>query len=106
MDYEQESSLELNCHSNITPRRQASYSRAAVWFLGTSLRSTEQHLHAESTTTEGAPVAEGLPGKANAIGDSRKNDRDTGTLTTGNSLLVHGFRVVNSRQNLDANQSN
>ena len=43
-DYEQESSLELNCHSNIATRRQAFKTSAAVWFVGTSLRSTEQHL--------------------------------------------------------------
>ena len=49
----------------------------------------------ESTTTEGAPVAEGLPEKTNAIGDSRKNDRDRSTLTTGNSL-----RVPNSRRSI------
>jgi len=60
----------------------------------------------ESTTIEGAPVAEGLPEKANSIQDSRKNDRDGNTLTTGHSLHVHGFEVVDSRDNLDVNQSN
>ena len=61
----------------------------------------------ESTTTEGAPVAEGLLEETNGIGDSReKNDRDRSTLITGNNLRVHSFRVVDSRQNLDANQSN
>jgi len=57
----------------------------------------------ESTTTEGAPVERGL---ANAIGDSRENDRDGNTLITCNSLRVHSFQVVESRQNLAANQSN
>jgi len=46
-----------------------------------------------STTTEGAPAAEGLPEETNAIGDSEKNDRDRSTLTTGNSL-----RVLSSRR--------
>ena len=36
----------------------------------------------------------------------KKNDRDRNTLTTGNSSRVHSLQVVNSRQNLDANQSN
>ena len=38
--------------------------------------------------------------------ETQKNDRDRNTLTTGNSLHVHSSRVVDSRQNLDANQSN
>ena len=60
----------------------------------------------ESIATEGVPVAEGLQEETNGIGDSRKNDRDRSTLITSNSLSVHSSRVVNSRQNLDANQSN
>ena len=60
----------------------------------------------ETNTKEGAPVAEGLPEETNGIGDSRKNDRDRSTFITGNSLRVHSSRVVDSRQNLDANQSN
>ena len=43
----------------------------------------------KSTTWQGAPVAEGLPEETNAIGDSRKNDKDRNTLLTGNSLRVH-----------------
>jgi len=39
----------------------------------------------ESTTIEGASVAESLPGKANGIGDSRTNDRDGNMLIAGNS---------------------
>ena len=41
-----------------------------------------------------------------ALETPEKNDRDTCTLITGNSLSVHISRVVDSRQNLDANQSN
>ena len=33
-----------------------------------------------------------IPEEANAIGDSRKNDRDRITLITGNSLRVHGSK--------------
>ena len=44
----------------------------------------------ESTTTEEAPMAEGLPEEANGIG---KNDRDRSTLTSGNSLRVHSFQA-------------
>ena len=66
-----------------------------VW--ATAYASTDM----ESTTTEGASVAEGLP-KANR----RKNDRDRSTLLTGNGSRVYRFLVVDSRQNLDANQSN
>ena len=71
--------------------------------------STEQYL--ESTPTEGVPVAEGLPEETNGIGDSKKknkkkNDRDRGTLTTANSLRVLSFQAIDSRQNLEANQSN
>ena len=45
-----------------------------------------------STTTKGAQVAEGLPEETNGIGDSKKNDRDRITLSTGNSLRVHRYR--------------
>ena len=78
------------------------YSQAA-WGLGTSL-----HVYRTAfATTEGAPVAEGLPEEANGIEDSReRNDRDRSTLTAGNSLRVHSFQAVESRQNLDSNQSN
>ena len=34
------------------------------------------------------PAAEDLPEEVNAIGDSRKNDRDRNTFITGNSLRV------------------
>ena len=53
--------------------------------------SGHQPTFMESTTTEGAPVAEGprLPEEANAIDDTRKNDRDRSTLNSGNRLRVH-----------------
>ena len=66
----------------------------------------------ESTTTEGTPVAESLPGEANhsiygltALKTQERNDRDRNTLNTGNSLRVHTLQAVDPRQNLDANQS-
>jgi len=44
------------------------------------------------TTTQGAPVAEGVPEENNnAI---TKNDRDRITPITGNRLLVHRFQAV------------
>ena len=49
----------------------------------------------DSNRTEGEPVAEGLPEAANAIGDSRQNDRDGSTLTTANSS-----RVISSRRSI------
>jgi len=48
----------------------------------------------ESTTAEEAPVAEGVPEKANAIRGSRKNDRDRNTLITGNSLRVQSLQAA------------
>ena len=42
----------------------------------------------ESTTKEGAPVAEGPVEETNGIGDSRQNDRDRNTFLPGNSLRV------------------
>jgi len=59
--------------------------------------STTDSIYMESTTTEGAPVAEGLSEETNAIEDSRKNDRDRNMLITGNGLRVHSFWVVHSR---------
>ena len=57
--------------------------------LDTSLRVyAEQHLYGVNYN-RGAPVAEGLPEEANAIGDFGENDRDRSTLTTGKSLRVH-----------------
>ena len=41
-----------------------------------------------------------------AMETQQENDRDRSTLSTGISSRVHSFRVVDSRQNLDANQSN
>ena len=48
-------------------------------------------------TIEEAPVAHNLPGKANGNGDSRKNDRDGNTLTTGRRIRVLSFQAVDSR---------
>jgi len=61
--------------------------------------STEQLNYNRGSTS-------GLPEETNGTGDSRKNDRDRSTLSTGSSLRVHSSRVIDSRQNLDANQSN
>jgi len=78
-----------------TPRLQNIITLA--WFLVPAYTSTEQRWHGLKNTTEGEPVAEGLPEAANvnAIGDSRQNDRDGSTLTTASSL-----RVISSRRSI------
>ena len=59
-----------NCHSNVascqTPNLQ---NFQAAWHQPTCPPNS---ICIESTTREGAPVAEGLPEKTNGIGDSRK----------------------------------
>ena len=78
------------------------YSQAA-WYLGTGLRVYRTAF----AWSRGSVSGEDLPVETNGIGDSRKKfDRDRITLITGNSSRVPSSRVVDSRQNLDANQSN
>jgi len=60
-----------------------------------------------STTIEGLPEKAGptaLEAQDKKKKAKRKRQRDT--LITGTILRVHGSQVVNSRQNLDVNQSN
>ena len=105
-------SLELNCHGIILvvkmPCLQNLFpSRRGVW-APVSYVSPEQRFYGVNYNTEGAPVAKGLPEE---LGHRhwrlrQKNDGDRNTLTTGISLRVHNFQAVESRQNLDANQSN
>ena len=65
--------------------------------------SSEQHLHG----VEGAPVARTYRWRPTALETQEKKiDGDRITLITGNSSRVPSSRVVDSRQNLDANQSN
>ena len=52
-----------------------------------------------------SPMALAYQGRPTAW-RSKKNHRDGSTLMTGNSTHVHVFQAVDSRQNLDANQSN
>jgi len=99
-DYEQRWSFKLNCHSNI----RLPDAKASLFSSGVVPACLPNSICMEST--EGAPVAEGLPEETNGNGNSRKNDRDRSTFITGNSLRVHSSRVVDSRQNLEANQSN
>jgi len=63
--------------------------------------SGHQPTFMESTTTEGAPVTEGLPEEANAIENSRKNDRDRtrSTLATAYACTFQfpaklGFQLI------------
>ena len=100
-DCEQRWSFKLKCHSNI----RLPDAKTSLFPSGVVPACLPKSICMESTTIEGAPVAEGLPEETN-IGDSRKNDRDRSTFITGNSLRVHSSRVVDSRQNLDAIQSN
>ena len=75
----------------------------AAWYLGTGLRVYRTTF----AWSRGSASGEDLPVETNGIGDSRKKfDRDRITLITGNSSRVPSSRVVDSRQNLDANQSN
>jgi len=82
------------------PKRRGAWTPAYV--------STEQQLHGVNYN-RGSASGRGLRATG---GDQqhwrlkKKNDRDRNTLTTGNSLRVHRSRVVHSRQNLEANQSN
>jgi len=78
-------SQHYNPCQNLAPRRRA-FKTYSLW-RGFSFQPTRRpnSVDMDSNTTEGEPVAEGLPEAANAIGDSRQNDRDGSTLTTANS---------------------
>ena len=67
--------------------------------------STKQYLHGVNYSTRSAS-GRGLTRAGHRHWRLKKNDRDRNTLNTGNCLRVHSSRVVDSRQNLDANQSN
>ena len=84
----------------VAPRRQdfKLYFQAA-WRLGTSLRVYRRNYNRGSASSLG-PTGRHWRLK------KKKKDRDRNTLNTANSLRVHSFPVVDSRQNLGANQSN
>ena len=65
--------------------------------------STEQHLHGDNYNRGSAS---GRGPRPTALKTQEKNDRERNMLITGKSLRVHNSRVVDSRQNLDVNQSN
>ena len=96
------SSSTVRACQNFTHRRQAfkTYSQAVTAYV-----SIEQHLHGVNYNT-GSAGGRGLTGTGHRHWRLKKNDRDRNTLNTGNCLRVHSSRVVDSRQNLDANQSN
>ena len=71
-------------HRSQTPALKTSIFPSGV-VLGHQPTCLPNSICMQSTTTEGVPVAEGLPEETNGNGDSRKNDRDRITLTTGNS---------------------
>ena len=88
-------SQHYNPCQNLVPRCRA-FKTYSLW-RGFSFQPTRRpnSVDMDSNTTEGEPVAEGLPEAANAIGDSRQNDRDGSTLTTANSS-----RVISSRRSI------
>ena len=105
-DYEQKWSLKLNCHSNIAPRHQS---------FKTSIFPSDvvlgHHLCIYRTAWSQKRQRERqwqrtYRRRPKALETQEKNDRDRITLITSNSLRVHSSQVVDSRQNLDANQSN
>ena len=61
--------------------------REALFLKGLRVWTVYASTDKKSVTTlmEGVPVAEGLPEEVDAIANSRKNDRDRSTLTTGYS---------------------
>jgi len=67
--YEKKWSLKLNCHllPDAKPSKLQYPKRRGTW--------APNSICMESTTTEGAPVAEGLPEETNGIGNSRKKKR-------------------------------
>jgi len=79
-----------------TPKRRSAWPPAYV--------STEQQLHVFNYN-RGSASGRGPTGGGRHW-RLQKNDRDRITFTTDNGLRVHSFRVVDSRQSLDANQSN
>jgi len=79
-----------------TPKRRSAWAPAYV--------STEQQLHVVNYN-RGSASGRGPTGGGRHW-RLQKNDRDRITFTTDNGLRVHSFRVVDSRQSLDANQSN
>ena len=84
------------------PRRQAFETYSALSGVVSGHQPTFLPIMV-STTTETAP---GAKARSTALEAKEKNDRDRSTLNTGNSLRVHSLQATDSRQNLDANQSN
>jgi len=88
------------------PRRQAFKifpKRPRVWH---GRQPTEQHLSGINYHRGSASGRGSTGGGQRHWRLNNKNDRDRNTLITRNSLRVHSFQVVDSRQNMDANQSN
>ena len=75
----------------------------AAWCLDSRLRVYEQH--SESGTTEEAPVSEGLSKETAALETQEKRQRRNHAHHC-QELARARFRPIDSRQNLDANQSN
>jgi len=96
-DYEKKGILELNCHSDIAPGRQAF--KTSIFPSGVvpghQPTCLPNSICMESTTTEGAPVAEGPPEETNAIGDSRKTTETEArwSLATVYACTIPGWSI-------------
>ena len=100
---EMEYQAQLSPRRNVAPRRQAfteTYSQAALCLCLPS------SICMESSTIEGVPVAESLPEEANGIGDSKQKRQRRKHAHRWQHFTRAPFQAVDSRQNLDANQSN
>jgi len=105
-NYEQKWTLKLNFHSNIPLRRQSF--KTSIFPSGVvpghqpaCLPNKSQQQQRERQWQRAyrrRPLT--------ALETPGKNDRDRSTFITDNSLRVPSYRVVDSRQKLDASQSN
>jgi len=104
MEYSQDSNLLLVKTRSHTPSLENLFPSGVVFGHQNTSLPTLSELCA--TTTEGASVAEGLPQEANAIGDSRKKRQRQKHTPHWQHLTRAQVQPVDSRQNLDTNQSN
>ena len=73
--------------------------------LGTSLRVYRTSIASSQLQQRERQWQRVYRERLTALKTQERNDRDRNTLNTANSLRVHTLQVVDSRQNLDANQS-
>ena len=108
--------MESQAHQNLAPRRQAlkSYSQAVRCngVMGTTLRvyrtafawsPLQQRERQWQRAYQRRPTALGAQEEKKK---KKTTETETCTLNTGNSSRVHSLQAIDSRENLDANQSN